>query len=84
MAAGIMSMHYFYDYQLAYRYLAKAERIATDNQFGQQLTDVYGAMSSLQADKLNLETNYAYQPKIRSLFKRTFHQAVKSHSYNQV
>ena len=84
VAAGIMSMHYFYDYQLAYRYLAKAEKISTDNQFGQQLTNVYGAMSSLQADKLNLETNYAYQPEILSLFKKTFHQAVKSRSHNQV
>ena len=79
VGAGDIYMHRYYDYQTAYRYLLKAEMIAQENHFEQQLANIYVSEAILQADRLDLENNYSYQSKVLELFRRAFYQAISSH-----
>ncbi len=81
VGAGKLYMHFFNDYQTSYRYLLKAEQIAQKNHFEYQLAEANEAMAILSADRLDIKSNYSYQPETLKLFKKVFYQAVKSQHY---
>lgn len=74
-------MHYFCDYQSSYRYILKADKIAQDNYFQYLASDICESMAVLQVNKIEIENNNTYNPEILEQFKKSFHQAVKSHHY---
>ena len=77
LTVGDLYMHDYYDYHNAYRYLLKAERIASYGHLTHQMADIYATMAVLQADRKEQENNYSYQPTVLALFKTAFHQAVQ-------
>ena len=75
--------NYFFDYQLAYRYLLKAEEIAAQNQFKQLLAHIYLHEAGLQTNISSLQSNYHTPPDV-GLWKKAYRQAVKSGDYNWI
>lgn len=73
-------MRYYDDYQTAYRYLLRAEQIAKQNHFENQLAGIYKSIAILQSDRLDIENNFSYQPQSLDQHKKVFYQAVKSHN----
>ena len=80
-AVGKLYMHNYYDFQAAYRYLLKAERIAKENHDEGQLAEIYKSMAIHQAERLDLESNFSYQPIVMEQFKKAYQQAVQSHNH---
>lgn len=74
-------LNYFFDYQMAYRYILKAEQIASENHFEQQLAIIYFTKTSLLEQMSDLDNNYEYSPKLM-LWKKAFQQAIKSQEMN--
>ena len=64
-------------YQLANRYILKAEKIATSNRFEKQLTRIYYAKASLADRLVNLSDNYQSRPSLKP-WEKAYRQAVKS------
>ena len=77
-----INMRFYSDYQTAYRLLTKAERIAEECDFGQELAYAYLEMGILLSDRLDLENNYTFQPEAIEQFKKVFRQSVKSKDFN--
>lgn len=74
-------MHYFCDYQLSYRYLLKADKMSQENHFQHLSSDICESMSVLQANRIEIENNNFYNPKLLELFKNSFNHAVTSRHY---
>ena len=67
----------YFDYQMANRYILKAEKIATSNHFEKQLATIYIAKAAL-ADRLtNLSDNFQSRPNLTH-WKKAYRQAIKS------
>lgn len=77
MEAGWLYHWYFNDYQSAYRCYLTAEKIAQENHFTHRLADIYTHMATLMTDRLDIESNYAYQQDVLELFKKSFYNAIK-------
>lgn len=82
IAIGNLYEYDYYDYQNAYIYLSKAEKIATDNNFKPQLTSIAAAKVDLQSIRQDIESNYAYQSETLKQTQGVFHQALDSHNYH--
>ncbi len=67
----------YFDYQMANRYILKAEKIATSNHFEKQLAHIYYAKASLAEELTHLSDNYQSRPSLTH-WKKAFRQAVKS------
>ena len=67
----------YFDYQMANRYILKAEKIATANHFEKQLAHIYTAKACLAEELNNLSSNYQSRP-ILKLWKKAYRQAVNS------
>ena len=74
--ANLYLQHYF-DYQMANRYILKAEKIATSNHFEKQLAHIYYAKASLANELNNLSDNYQSRPTLTH-WKKAYRQAVNS------
>lgn len=74
-------LNYFFDYQMANRYILKAEQIASENHFEQQLAIIYFTKTSLLEQMSDLDNNYKYSPKL-TLWKKAYQQAIKSQEMN--
>lgn len=72
----------FNDFQSSYRFLIKAEKMARDNHFNMQLAGVYEAKSRLLNERMDIESNYQYQPEKLELFKSAYYQAVNSKHFS--
>lgn len=70
-------MNKYFDYQLAYRYLLKAEKIATRNHFEKQLADIYTTYAALTEKIDNLYHNFESKEDL-SFWKKAYYQAIKS------
>ena len=67
----------YFDYQMANRYILKAEKIATSNHFEKQLAQIYIAKASLADRLVNLSDNYQSRP-ILTHWKKAYRQAINS------
>ena len=81
-AIGALYEYDYYDYQNAFVYLSKAEKIATDNDFKPQLTSIAAAKVDLQSTRQDIVFNYAYQPETLKQTQQLFHQAIDSHNHH--
>ena len=78
VGAANLYLQSFNDFQSSYRFLIKAEKMARDNHFNKQLVGVYEAKSRLLNERMDIESNYQYQPEKLELFKSAYYQAVNS------
>ena len=78
VGAANLYLQSFNDYQSSYRFLIKAEKMARDNHFNRQLAGVYETKSRLLNERMDIESNYQYQPDKLELFKSAYYQAVNS------
>lgn len=67
----------YFDYQMANRYILKAEKIATSNHFNKQLAHIYYAKASLAEELTHLSDNYQSRPSL-TYWKKAYRQAVNS------
>ncbi len=82
IAIGALYEYDYYDYQNAFVYLSKAEKIAIENDFKPQLTSIASAKVDLQSIRQDIVSNYAYQPETLKQTQQLFHQAVDSHNHH--
>lgn len=82
IAIGNLYEYDYYDYQNAFVYLSKAEKIATENDFKPQLISIAAAKVDLQSIRQDIVSNYAYQPETLKQTQQLFHQAVDSHNHH--
>ena len=68
----------YFDYQMANRYILKAEKIATSNHFEKQLAHIYIAKAILSDELTNLSGNYQSRPNLTH-WKKAYRQAVNSY-----
>ena len=80
-AIGKIYIYYFCDYQDGYRYLLKAKEITTKNDFKIPFAAVSSTLAGLQANRIDVESNYSFRPELLDLFKDAFYKAVKNGHY---
>lgn len=78
IGAANIYLQSFNDFQSSYRFLIKAEKMARDNHFNGKLAGVYETKSRLLNERMDIESNYQYQPEKLELFKSAYYQAVNS------
>lgn len=76
IGAANLYLQSFNDFQSSYRFLIKAEKMARDNHFNGQLAGVYETKSRLLNKRMDIESNYQYQPEKLELFKSAYYYAV--------
>ena len=77
MGVANLYLQQYFDYQMANRYILKAEKIATSNHFEKQLAQIYIAKASLADRLVNLSDNYQSRP-ILTHWKKAYRQAINS------
>jgi len=82
VGAANLYLQSFNDFQSSYRFLIKAEKMARDNHFNMQLAGVYETKSRLLNERMDIESNYQYQPEKLELFKSAYYQAVNSKHFS--
>ena len=80
VGVGNIYIHNYFDYQTAFRYYLKGEKIALENNDYKQLAIISLWLAILQADRLDLTQNYSYQAEVVELFKTAFYQAIEAHN----
>ncbi len=77
ISIGNLYEYDLYNYQMAYVYLSKAEKIATESNLKSQLVNIKAAKVDLESIKQDFKCDYAYQEETLKETQRLFHQSVE-------